>query len=99
MRAFAVELGQHMIRVNSVHPTFREHSDGVERGLYKLVPSPTWRIPAPTILAPFCQTFHTLPIPWVEAQDISNAVLFLASDESRYITGVALPIDAGSCLK
>ena len=32
-------------------------------------------------------------------EDISNAVLFLASDEARYITGVALPVDAGSCLK
>jgi NAD(P)-dependent dehydrogenase (short-subunit alcohol dehydrogenase family) len=31
--------------------------------------------------------------------DISNAVLFLASDESRYITGVSLPVDAGSLLK
>jgi (+)-trans-carveol dehydrogenase len=36
---------------------------------------------------------------WVEPEDISNAVLFLASDEARYITGVTLPIDAGSCLK
>jgi (+)-trans-carveol dehydrogenase len=35
----------------------------------------------------------------VEAEDISNAVLFLASDESRCATGVTLPIDAGSCLK
>ena len=42
---------------------------------------------------------HTLPIGWVEPVDISNAVLFLASDEARYITGVTLPIDAGSCLK
>ena len=42
---------------------------------------------------------HVLPIGWVEAEDISNAVLFLASDEARYITGVTLPIDAGSCLK
>jgi NAD(P)-dependent dehydrogenase (short-subunit alcohol dehydrogenase family) len=42
---------------------------------------------------------HTLPVPWVEAVDISNAVLFLASDESRYITGVSLPVDAGSLLK
>ena len=39
------------------------------------------------------------PIPWVTPEDISNAVLFLTSDEARYITGVALPVDAGSCLK
>jgi (+)-trans-carveol dehydrogenase len=50
-------------------------------------------------MAPICQMFHTLPIPWVEAEDISNAVLFFASDESRYVTGVTLPVDAGSCLK
>ncbi|MGY1690830.1 SDR family oxidoreductase [Geodermatophilus sp. SYSU D01105] len=39
---------------------------------------------------------NALPIPWVEPRDISNAVLFLASDEARYITGVTLPVDAGS---
>ncbi|MCL2585949.1 MAG: SDR family oxidoreductase [Streptosporangiales bacterium] len=42
---------------------------------------------------------HTLPIGWVEAEDISNAVLFLVSDESRFITGVPLPVDGGSLLK
>ena len=40
-----------------------------------------------------------LPIPGLSPIDISNAVLFLASDEARYVTGVTLPIDAGSCLK
>ncbi|WP_264992783.1 SDR family oxidoreductase, partial [Mycobacterium montefiorense] len=55
--------------------------------------------PGPQDLAPVCQSFHYLPIPWVEPEDISNAVLFLASDEASYITGVALPVDAGSCLK
>jgi NAD(P)-dependent dehydrogenase (short-subunit alcohol dehydrogenase family) len=40
-----------------------------------------------------------LPIPWVETIDISNALLFLASDEARYITGVTLSVDAGSLLK
>jgi cytochrome P450 len=50
-------------------------------------------------LAPICRNFHVLPIPWVTASDISSAVLFLASDEARYITGVPLPVDAGSCLK
>ena len=42
---------------------------------------------------------NALPIPWVESVDVSDAVLFLASDEARYITGVTLPVDAGSMLK
>ena len=40
-----------------------------------------------------------MPIPWVESVDISNALLFLASDEARYIAGAALPVDAGFLLK
>lgn len=42
---------------------------------------------------------NLLPVPWVEPVDISNAVLWLASDESRYVTGVTLPIDAGVLVK
>jgi (+)-trans-carveol dehydrogenase len=42
---------------------------------------------------------NALPIPWVETIDISNGVLFFASDESRYVTGVPLPIDAGAAVK
>ena len=42
---------------------------------------------------------NLLPIPWVEPQDVSNAYLFLASDDSRYITGLALPVDAGYLTK
>ena len=45
------------------------------------------------------QELNALRIPWVEPLDISNAVLWLASDESRYVTGVTLPIDAGSLTK
>ncbi|MFF0490178.1 mycofactocin-coupled SDR family oxidoreductase [Nocardia sp. NPDC003482] len=98
MRTFAVELGQHSIRVNSVHPTHVNTPMVMNEGTYKLF-RPDLEHPGPADLDPICRMFHTLPIPWVEPVDISNAVLYLASDESRYVTGVPLPIDAGSMLK
>ncbi|QLL06807.1 mycofactocin-coupled SDR family oxidoreductase [Mycobacterium vicinigordonae] len=98
MRSFAVELGHHMIRVNSVHPTHVSTGMIMNEGTWKMF-RPDLENPGPDDMAPICQMFHTLPVPWVDAQDISNAVLFLASDEARYITGVTLPVDAGSCLK
>jgi (+)-trans-carveol dehydrogenase len=98
MRTFAVELGQHSIRVNSVHPTHVCTPLLMNEPTYRLF-RPDLENPGPDDLAPICQSFHFLPIPWVEPVDISNAVLFLASDEARYITGVTLPVDAGSLLK
>ena len=98
MRSFAVELGQYMIRVNSVHPTQVNTPMAMNEPTYRLF-RPDLENPGPDDLAPVCRSFHFLPIPWVEPVDISNAVLFLASDESRYVTGVALPVDAGSLLK
>jgi len=98
MRAFAVELGQHSIRVNSVHPTHVNSPMLMNESAYHTF-RPDLENPGPDDLAPICQMFHVMPIPWVQTEDISNAVLFLASDEARYITGVALPVDAGSCLK
>ncbi|MGA8545188.1 MAG: mycofactocin-coupled SDR family oxidoreductase [Mycobacterium sp.] len=98
MRSFAVELGQRMIRVNAVLPTHVNTPLLMNEATYRAF-RPELENPGPDDLAPVCQSFHYLPIPWVTAEDISNAVLFLASDEARYITGVALPIDAGSCLK
>ena len=98
MRTFAVELGQHSIRVNTVHPTHVCTPLLMNESTYRLF-RPDLENPGPEDLAPICQSFHFLPIPWVEPVDISNAVLFLASDEARYITGVTLPVDAGSLLK
>jgi (+)-trans-carveol dehydrogenase len=98
MRAFAVELGQHSIRVNTVHPTHVCSPLLMNDATYRLF-RPDLDNPGPDDLAPICQSFHFLPIPWVDPVDISNAVLFLASDEARYITGVTLPVDAGSLLK
>jgi SDR family mycofactocin-dependent oxidoreductase len=98
MRSFAVELGQYSIRVNSVHPTHVNSPMLMNEKTYRMF-RPDLDNPGPDDLAPICQTFHVLPVPWVDPEDISNAVLFLASDEARYITGVNLPVDAGSCLK
>ena len=98
MRSFAVELGQRMIRVNAVLPTHVNSPLLMNESTYRAF-RPELENPGPDDLAPVCQSFHFLPIPWVTPEDISNAVLFLASDEARYITGVVLPVDAGSCLK
>lgn len=98
MRTFAVELGTQNIRVNSVHPT------NVNTPLFMNEPTmklfrPDLENPGPEDMKVIGQLMHTLPIGWVEPEDIANAVLFLASDEARFITGVTLPVDGGSCLK
>jgi len=98
MRTFAVELGQHSIRVNSVHPTNVNTPMFMNEGTMKLF-RPDLENPGPDDLAVAAQFMHVLPVGWVEPVDISNAVLFLASDEARYVTGLTLTVDAGSMLK
>jgi (+)-trans-carveol dehydrogenase len=98
MRTLANELAPDLIRVNTVHPTSVDtpmiHNDATY-GLF----APDLDNPTRDQLGERFQALNALPIPWVEARDISNAVLFLASDEARYITGVTLPVDAGSLAK
>jgi (+)-trans-carveol dehydrogenase len=99
MRSLAVELGQHNIRVNSVHPTNVNTPMFMNEGTYKLF-RPDLENPGPADVAEVAAAFmHVLPVGWVEPEDISNAILFLVSDEARYITGVTLPVDAGALLK
>jgi SDR family mycofactocin-dependent oxidoreductase len=98
MRTLALELAPHFIRVNSIHPT--------QVDTPMIQNEPTWRLFRPDLehpteadFAPASQAMNALPIPWVDPVDISNAVLYLASDESRYVTGVTLPVDAGAVIK
>lgn len=98
MRTLANEYADQWIRVNTVHPT---NVDTI-----MIQNEATWRLFAPDKPQPTrddaaaaLASFNALPIPWVEAGDISNAVLFLASDEARYITGATLPVDAGMSIK
>jgi SDR family mycofactocin-dependent oxidoreductase len=98
MRTFAVELGQHSIRVNAVCPTNVNTPLFMNEGTKKLF-RPDLENPGVDDLAVAAQFMHVLPVGWVEPVDVSNAVLFLASDESRYITGLPVTVDAGSMLK
>ncbi len=98
MRTLAVELAPSMVRVNSVHPT-SVNTDMIQNdSVYRLF-APDIENPTREQVAERFGEMNALPIDWVEARDISNAVLFLASDEARYITGVTLPVDAGFMVK
>jgi SDR family mycofactocin-dependent oxidoreductase len=98
MRTLALELAPYMIRVNSIHPTQVDTPMIQNEATYRLF-RPDLEHPTREDFAPASQSVNALPIPWVEPVDISNAVLFLASDEGRYITGVTLPVDAGTVIK
>ena len=88
MRVFAHELAQHNIRVNTVHPTGVRTPMGMSGGGLRELLAKNPRLGG---------MFTTsLPIEATEPEDISNAVLFLASDESRYITAHTLTVDAGN---
>ena len=90
MRNFAVDLAPHMIRVNTVHPT-GVHTPMVENEVVERYMTEN------SGFAKLVQ--NTLPIPAVDPVDISNAIVFLASDAGRYVTGVQLPVDAGFLVK
>ena len=98
MKSLANELAPHRVRVNTIHPANTR----------------TTMLQNPSTMRTFCpgtaeptqeqfeagtQSMHLLPVAMIEPEDIANASLFLASEESRYITGVTLPVDAGHCVK
>jgi SDR family mycofactocin-dependent oxidoreductase len=88
-RAAAVELGPHSIRVNSIHPWGVDTAMGSTTALEQILSeNPTYAV-----------SYSSAPLadPRVaRTEDIANAVLFLASDDSRCITGVQLPVDMGA---
>ena len=96
-RSFALELAPHMVRVNSVDPTavrtdmtinpdFLGELSGQASGT---VDDAEERL----------RRWNAMPLLMIEPVDVANAVLFLSSDEARYITGVSLPVDLGAMLK
>ena len=95
MRSLAKELAPHNVRVNTVHPTNVDTlmiQNPLVRGKFR----PDLENPTREEFAAAAMTMNMLAIPWIEPVDVANAALFLSSDEARYITSVALPVDAGS---
>ena len=85
-KSWAIELAPYGIRVNSIHPTGvnTPMNDGLA-ALEGLTPKEIAERSAGNLL----------PVPWIEPEDVANAVLYLASDRARYVTGAPLVIDAG----
>ena len=98
MKALAVELAPHNIRVNTVHPTTVSTPMIQNSPTYKLF-RPDLDDPSQEDAIEAFASVNLIPVPWVEPRDISNAVLWLASDESRFVTGHTLPVDAGFMIK
>ncbi|MFZ2176386.1 MAG: mycofactocin-coupled SDR family oxidoreductase [Rhodococcus sp. (in: high G+C Gram-positive bacteria)] len=94
MLSLANEVGQHNIRVNSVNPGAVNTEMAINESLLKMF-LPDIENPTPADAADLFSNLTLLPIPWVEPEDVSNAVLWLASDDARFVTGAAIPVDGG----
>lgn len=97
-RTLANELGPRGIRVNTVHPGAVATAMVLNEATFRRL-RPDLDNPLAEDAAEVLKARHLLPVPWVEPVDVSNAVVFLASDEARYITGTQIVIDAGLLAK
>jgi (+)-trans-carveol dehydrogenase len=100
MKVLALELAPHMIRVNTVHPTTVNTDMIHNQASYDLFrPDKAPGTATRDDVAASFRSINVLPIDWVEPVDISNAIVWLCSDMARYVTGVQLPVDAGSVIR
>jgi SDR family mycofactocin-dependent oxidoreductase len=98
MHDLARELAPRQIRANVIHPTNVDTDMLQSDPMYKSF-RPDLEHPTKEDATPAFYVQQAMPVPWIEPVDISNAVLFLASDEARYVTGMQLRVDAGGYLK
>lgn len=93
-RTLANELGPRNVRVNTVHPGPVATAMVLNEAMYRKL-RPDLDNPTAADAAEVLRARNLLPVPWVEPVDVANAVVFLASEEARYITGTQLVVDAG----
>ena len=99
MKVLAQEAGPHRIRVNAVCPTTVRTPLVINDSTFELFAPHLANPTEDDVREPF-ESLNILPgVAWIEPSDVSDAVLFLCSEAAKYITGVALPIDAGNIVK
>jgi SDR family mycofactocin-dependent oxidoreductase len=96
--SLANEVAEHGIRVNTLHPT-NVRTPMIDNTTSARIFRPDLDAPTLDDGAEALRRINLLPIPWIEPDDVSAAVLWLSSDEARYVTGAAIPIDAGALSK
>ncbi|WP_174183825.1 mycofactocin-coupled SDR family oxidoreductase [Nocardia barduliensis] len=94
----AIQLAKKSIRVNAVHPTNVNTDMLHNEGMYKVF-RPDKEAPTREDAEVAFPAMQAMPIPYIEPQDVSNLVVFLASEDARYITGSQLRVDAGGFVK
>jgi (+)-trans-carveol dehydrogenase len=94
----AIELGEYGIRVNTILPTSVDTHLIQSQPLYDLF-RPDLESPSRADTEPSFESLHLLPLRWLQPSDIAAAALWLASDESKYVTGLELRVDAGFSIK
>ncbi len=94
VKSVAREVAANGVTVNCVCPT-NVDTDMIHNGPFYGLFAPGVDNPTKDDVIPGFTSLNAIPVPWIEAIDISNAMMFLASDEARYITGEALHVSAG----
>ncbi|MGA5538009.1 mycofactocin-coupled SDR family oxidoreductase [Mycolicibacterium nivoides] len=98
MKTLAHELAPHRIRANSLHPT-NVRTELMDNAMVRKVFRPDLAEPTYEDAIDSYSVLNVWDVPWVEAVDVANAALWLASDEARFVTGSAIPVDLGATAK
>jgi SDR family mycofactocin-dependent oxidoreductase len=98
VEVLALQLAPHMIRLNGIHPTNCNTTLLMNEDVYKAF-RPDLEHPTKEEAVAAFPAMQAMPIPYIDPIDISHLVAYLASDESRYMTGMNLRVDAGAMLK
>jgi SDR family mycofactocin-dependent oxidoreductase len=98
VNTLAVQLGPTGRRINAVHPTNVDTAMVQNEVMYRAI-RPDLESPTREDAEQGFTSMHSIAVPYVDPSDVSHAVVYLASDESRYVTGLHLKIDAGALVK